>query len=266
VHSDHNSHAMESPLNIVEAGGISRVTLNLPGRYNALSASMVKALRGYFEELARRSDVRVVILDGAGKHFCAGLDLKDEDGAGPRTPEAMMDVQLNIRAIMLAMRRCPQPIIAIVQGAASGGGFAIALAADVRLGTSDARMNAAAIRIGLTGGDMGISYFLPRMIGSSAAAEFLLTGRFIEAGRAHALGLLSMVSDLSSLHLEANQLASEMLRVPPLALRLTKDGMTHALDASNLESAMALEDRQQVLCTMSEDFRRELKTFLTRAQ
>jgi enoyl-CoA hydratase/carnithine racemase len=266
VHSDHNSHAMESPLNIVEAGGISRVTLNLPDRYNALSASMVKALRGYFEELVRRSDVRVVILDGAGKHFCAGLDLKDEDAAGPRTPEAMMDVQLNIRAIMLAMRRCPQPIIAIVQGAASGGGFAIVLAADVRLGTPDARMNAAAVRIGLTGGDMGISYFLPRMIGSSAAAEYMLTGRFIEADRAYSLGLLSKVSDLSSLHLEANQLATDMLRVPPLALRLTKDGMTHALDAPSLESAMALEDRQQVLCTMSEDFRQEIQKFLTRAR
>lgn len=173
-------------------------------------------------------------------------------------------LQLDIRAIMLAMRRCPQPIIAIVQGAASGGGFALALAADVRLGTPDSRMNAAALRLGLTGGDMGISYFLPRMIGSSAAAEFMLTGRFIGAERAYALGLFSKVGEFNALLEEAELLAADMLRVPPLALRLTKDGLTHALDASSLEAAMALEDRQQVLCTMSEDFRQELQQFLTK--
>lgn len=107
MHSEYDSYAMDGPLKIVEAGGISRVTLNAPDRFNALGVALVKALRCYFEELVQRSDVRVVILDAAGKHFCAGLDLKEEDAAGPRTPEAMMDVQLNIRAIMLAMRRCP---------------------------------------------------------------------------------------------------------------------------------------------------------------
>ena len=262
MRSDQASAAYEKPIKIVENGGISRVSLNLPERFNALGPVMVDALRSYFEGLLQRTDIRIVILDGVGKHFCAGLDLKQEVEAGPRTPEAMMQIQLNIRAIMLAMRRCPQPIIAIVQGAASGGGFAIALAADIRLGTPDARMNAAALRLGLTGGDMGISYFLPRMIGSSAAAEFMLTGRFIGAARAHALGLFSQVGELCALHEEADQLAADMLRVPPLALRLTKDGLTHALNASSLEAAMALEDRQQVLCTMSEDFRHELQRFL----
>ena len=105
----------------------------------------------------------------------------------------MLEVQYGIRDVMLAMRRCPQPIIAILHGAASGGGFAMALASDIRLGTPDLRMNAAAIKLGLTGGDMGISYFLPRMIGSSAAAEYLLTGRFLEAQRAMDLELLSRI-------------------------------------------------------------------------
>lgn len=246
-------------LRIVEHDGLARVTLNRPERFNALGSDMVRSLRDYFEGLARRTGVRVVILEGAGKHFCAGLDLKEEAATGPRTAEAMMQLQLDIRAILLAMRRCPQPIIAIVQGAASGGGFAIALAADVRLGTPDARMNAAAVKLGLTGGDMGISYFLPRMIGSSAAAEFLLTGRFLGAQRAHALGLFSALGDLPALHAHAEQLAAEMLQVPPLALRMTKDGLTHALDAPSLEAAMALEDRQQVLCTLSEDFRQRVQ-------
>lgn len=252
------THAGDTPLRIVEQEGLARVTLNRPERFNALGAAMVQALREYFEGLARRTDVRVVILDGAGKHFCAGLDLKEEEAAGPRTAEAMLQLQLDIRAILLAMRRCPQPVIAVVQGAASGGGFAIALAADVRLGTPDARMNAAAVKLGLTGGDMGISYFLPRMIGSSAAAEFLLTGRFLGAQRAHGLGLFSALGDLAMLQAQAGQLAAEMLQVPPLALRLTKDGLTHALDAPSLEAAMALEDRQQVLCTLGEDFRQRI--------
>jgi enoyl-CoA hydratase/carnithine racemase len=160
------------------------------------------------------------------------------------------------------MRRCPQPVISIVQGAASGGGFALALASDIRLGTPDARMNAAFIRIGLTGCDMGVSYFLPRMVGSSVAAEYLLTGRFIEAPRALALGLFSTVGPLADLQFEARSLADDMLRATPLGLRLTKEGLGHAIDAGSLESVTALEDRQQVLCTMGEDFHEGVQAFL----
>jgi len=253
---------LQSPLHVDERSGIARVTMNRPERFNALGSGMTRALRDYFEDLERRDEVRVVILNGAGKHFCAGLDLKEQQAADPRGAEDGMRLQHEIRGIMLAMRRCPQPIVSIVHGAASGGGFAIALASDIRLGTPETRMNSAAIRLGLTGGDMGISYFLPRMIGSSAAAEFLLTGRFIDAGRALALGLLSRVGSLDEVTAEAEALASEMLSVPPLALRLTKEGLTHALDAPNLESVMAMEDRQQILCTLSEDFRRGIGDFL----
>ena len=249
-------------LHIDEQSGIARVTMNRPERFNALGTDMSLALRDYFEGLERRTEVRVVILKGAGKHFCAGLDLKEQQAAGLRDVDDAMRLQHEIRGIMLAMRRCPQPIIGIVQGAASGGGFAIALASDIRLGTPETRMNSAAIRLGLTGGDMGISYFLPRMIGSSAAAEFLLTGRFIDAAPAQALGLLSRVGSLDEMTREADTLAGEMLHVPPLALRLTKEGLTHALDAPNLESVMAMEDRQQVLCTQSDDFRRGIDSFL----
>lgn len=207
-------------LHIDESAGIARVTLNRAERLNALGVEMVRALREYFTALERREDVRVVILGAAGKHFCAGLDLKEQDAAGERGVEAMMRQQLDIRAIMLAMRRCPQPIIGIVQGAASGGGFGIVLACDLRLATPDARMNSAAVRLGLTGGDMGISYFLPRMIGSSAAAEYLLTGRFLEAQRALQLGLVSRVDTLDALHAETELLAADMLQIPPMALRL----------------------------------------------
>lgn len=249
-------------LQIDEADGIARVRLNRPDSYNALSPQLVEQLRSYFQELARRPTVRVVILSGAGKHFCVGLDLKQSRLSHTPGAEEMMEVQYRIRDIMLAMRRCPQPIIAILQGAASGGGFAIALAADIRLGTADLRMNSAAIKLGLTGGDMGISYFLPRMIGSSAAAEYLLTGRFLEAQRALGLGLLSRIGTVDELEREALALAQDMLCATPLGLSLTKDGLTHALDASSLEAVMAVEDRQQVLCTQTADFGEGVQAFV----
>src|SRR5205085_1000563 len=149
--------------------------------------------------------------------------------------------------------RCPQPIIALLNGPASGGGFALALASDVRYATLNARMNAAFIRIGGSGCDAGVSYFLPRMIGSSAAAEYLLTGRFIDASRAHQLGLVSRVVAEDDLEADARELVNDMLRATPLALRLTKEALNHAIDAQSLEAVIAMEDRNQVLCSTSED-------------
>lgn len=249
-------------LQIEEAGGIARVTLNRPHRLNALNPALATALRTYFQGLQRRLDVRVVILQAAGAQFCAGLDLKEQQPGEDIGTEAMMAVQHSIRDIMIAMRRCPQPVIGVIQGAASGGGFALALACDVRLATPDARMNASFIRIGLTGCDMGVSYFLPRMVGSSVAAEYLLTGRFMNAPRALALGLFSQVAPLAELHQEAQSLADDMLRNTPLGLRLTKEGLGHAIDAGSLDAVIAMEDRQQVLCSQSSDFREGLAAFL----
>lgn len=249
-------------LRIEESGGIARVTLNRPQRLNALDPALTTALREYFQGLQRRLQVRVVILQGAGANFCAGLDLKEQRPGKALGTEGMMAVQHGIRDIMLAMRRCPQPVIAVVRGAASGGGFALALASDIRLATPDARMNAAFIRIGLTGCDMGVSYFLPRMVGSSVAAEYLLTGRFLDAQRGHALGLFSRVAPLQALQQEAGSLAQDMLRTTPLGLRLTKEALGHAVDAGSLEAVIAMEDRQQVLCTQSEDFREGMQAFL----
>lgn len=245
-----------------EEGGIARVTLNRPHRLNALNPALATALRDYFQGLQRRPGVRVVLLQAAGAQFCAGLDLNEQESGADTGPEAVMAVQHSIRDIMIAMRRCPQPVIGVVQGAASGGGFALALACDVRLATPDARMNASFIRIGLTGCDMGVSYFLPRMVGSSVAAEYLLTGRFMNAQRALGLGLFSQVAPLAQLQLEAQSLAEDMLRNTPLGLRLTKEGLGHAIDAGSLEAVIAMEDRQQVLCSQSGDFREGIAAFL----
>jgi enoyl-CoA hydratase/carnithine racemase len=252
-----------SVLELREEGGIAWLTMNRPERLNAMDAELVRELRIYFEGLNARSTARVVVLQGAGRAFCAGLDLKDQvEGATKPSVVDVLEQQKSIRDIMLAMRRCPQPIISVVQGAASGGGFALALASDIRLATPDARVNAAFIRIGLTACDVGVSYFLPRMVGSSVAAEYMLTGRFMDAQRAYALGLVSRVAPLLELQLEAKALADDMLHATPLALRLTKEALGLAVDASSMEAVIAMEDRNQTLCTQTADFREGMQAFL----
>ena len=227
--------------------GVDWVTLNRPERLNALNPALVRDLNAYFGALDTRSPARVVVLQGAGRSFCAGLDLKERDASGARrTVSEMLDSQKSIRDIMLKMRRCPQPIISIVQGSAAGGGFALALASDIRLLTPEARMNAAFIRIGLSACDVGVSYFLPRMVGASVAAEYLLTGRFIDAQRALQLGLASRVDQYDALVAEARALAADMLNATPLGLRLTKDGLNLSLDAPSMEAVIGIEDRNQI--------------------
>lgn len=174
----------EEVLKIVNEGPVAWVTLNRPERLNALMRELSRALLDFFTGLRQQLATRVVVLQGAGRAFCAGLDLHERQADGPAAePANPFEIQHRIRDIMIAMRRCPQPVIGICQGAASGGGFTRALACDVRLVTPDARMKAAFIKLGLTGCDMGSSYFLPRLVGSSVASELLLTGRVIHAAR-----------------------------------------------------------------------------------
>jgi enoyl-CoA hydratase len=161
----------------------------------------------------------------------------------------------------MAMRRCPQPIVAMVDGAASGGGFALALASDVRIATPDTRMNAAFIRIGLSACDIGVSYFLPRMIGASAAQEYMLTGRFIDAERGRELGLIARIVPRDALESEARAYLKDMLHATALGLRPTQEALNHAIDAQSLEAAIAMEDRNQILCARSEDFAEGIRAF-----
>ena len=243
------------------------VTMNRPERLNALNPRLIEELRHFFTDLYWKYDIRVVVLKGAGRAFCAGLDLKDRSGDNaPRTVSNGLKGQRSISEIVMAMRRCPQPIIALVNGAASGGGFAFALASDVRIAAPEARMNAAFIRIGLSACDIGVSYFLPRMVGSSVAAEYMLTGRFIDAERGHQLGLISKIVPSDKLDEEARAFVKDMLHATPLGLRLTKEALNHAIDAQSLEAAIAMEDRNQILCAQGEDFREGTSAFLEKRE
>jgi enoyl-CoA hydratase len=256
---------MYETLKLEREGALAWLTLDRPDRLNAMSRQLVAELRAYFSSLPEDRETRVVVLRGAGRAFCAGLDLKeasDGDGVSGGSVDAGLRSQRRIAELVMLMRRAPQPIIACVHGAASGGGFALALGADVRIAGATARMNAAFIRIGLSACDVGVSYFLPRIVGASIAAELLLTGNFIDAARAEKSGLVSRVVPDAELEGAARELAGEMLRNSPLGLRLTKECLNLSLDAGSLEQVIAIEDRNQILCTRSDDFREGVAAFL----
>lgn len=247
-------------LRIEPEGAIDWVTLHRPERLNALSEAMCDELQDYFQRLYTAHHVRVVMLRGAGRAFCAGLDLKAPNAVSA-TPAAGMRAQRRASEIILRMRRCPQPIISLVHGAAAGGGFALALASDVRLAGRSARFNVAMARVGLTGCDVGISYFLPRAVGSSVAAELMMSGRFIDADRALRTGLVSDVVEDDELVSTGRRLAEDMLHVSSLGLRLTKEGLNLSMSAPSLEAAVALEDRGQILCATGGYFKEGISAF-----
>lgn len=258
-------------LKIDHESGVDWLTLNRPDHMNTLDPVMKDELWHYFDHLYTDRSVRVVVLRGAGRMFCAGLDLNQTSVSdrkpGERiSPDDGMVSQRKVSEIVIRMRRCPQPIIALVHGAAAGGGFAMALASDIRIAAEGTRMNAAFIKLGLSACDMGVSYFLPRLVGVSVASELMLTGRFIHADRALATGLVSEVVPNDRLEETARGYIADMLRTSPLGLKLTKDCLNHAVDAGSLEAAIAIEDRNQILCVQSPNFVEGVAAFLEKRE
>jgi enoyl-CoA hydratase len=249
-------------LAVTQEGPVSWLTLNRPESLNALNRAMVGELRDYFGGLPADKNTRVVVIRGAGRAFCAGLDLKEPPDDSMASVQGGLRSQRNISELVMLMRRAPQPFIACVQGAACGGGFALALASDVRIAGESARMNAAFIRIGLSACDIGVSYFLPRLVGVSVASELLLTGRFIDAKRALATGLVSDVVPDAEMEGAAKRLLEDMLRTSPIGLRLTKECLNASIDAGSLDQVIAMEDRNQILCAQTQDFREGIAAFL----
>ncbi len=240
-------------IRVEQHGAIDILSLDRPAALNAITPATADALTAYFTGL--QAATRVVILRAEGEVFCAGAAL-DSDAfvpTGPGRAQTQLAMQWRYSGIVRAMRGCAQPIIALIQGAACGAGFSLALAADVRFGTPRARMNAAYLRVGLGGCDMGSGYLLPRLVGLSAASEFLLTGRFIDAARAKAMGLLSDVVPAEALLATGLALAEDMLKASPMGLRMTKETLNFTIDAPSLEAALAMEDRQQVMLLETAD-------------
>ena len=251
---------------VEKRGAVDWVTLNRPDQLNTLSMDLVDELTAYFEALGNDLSVRIVVLKANGRMFCAGADLSGEGFTEGFTPQVVYKTQLRIGNIYRAMRRCPQPIIALVHGAACGGGFSLALASDIRIAGESAKMNAAYIKAGFSACDMGCSYFLPRMVGASVAAQYMLSGRFIFAEQALRHGLVADVVPDEELESAAQPWIDDMLRATPIGLRLTKDGLNQNIDAAGLEAAMALEDRQQSLAALTEDCREAQMAFFEKRE
>jgi enoyl-CoA hydratase/carnithine racemase len=249
-------------LTVAKEGAIDWVTLNRPSALNAMSRTMMLELQHYFGGLYTDHSVRVVLLTGAGRGFCAGLDLKEDRIDEESGPVAGLRVQRRVSEIVMRMRRAPQPIISMINGPASGGGFALVLASDIRIAAPAARMNAAFIRIGLTACDVGVSYFLPRLVGSALASELLLTGRFLDAERALKVGLVSQIVAQDELANAGRAMAQEILANSPVGVRLTKECLNMSIDAGSLESVIAMEDRQQILVAQTGDMREGVGAFL----
>ncbi|WP_159981627.1 MULTISPECIES: enoyl-CoA hydratase/isomerase family protein [unclassified Novosphingobium] len=252
----------DDPILIESRGAIEIVSLNRPEALNTFDEALTFALRGYFTGLAERLDVRVVIIRAEGRAFCAGLDLGGWQNDGARGEvQHYWRLQRAVAGVLEAMRACPQPIVALGHGAACGAGFSLLLASDVRYAAPDLRMNAAYIKVGLGGCDLGCSYFLPRLVGASIASEYILTGRFMTADKALSCGLLSQIAAPEDLLETGLALAREMIANAPMGLRLSKDALNRNLDARSLADAMAVEDRQQVMLLMSEDFSEGVAAF-----
>lgn len=250
--------------------GIGVLTLNRPERLNALSLPLVEELGQFFAGVRDDRDTRVIIIRGAGRAFCAGADLKETPGRVREEdftrPHARYRWQQMFSNIVVQMREVPQPLIAAIRGPAVGGGFSISLACDIRIAGESARFGAAFVRIGLSAGDMGASYFLPRLVGLSRAAEILYTGRFIDAATAERIGLVSRVIPDDKVDEEALELAREMLRNSPFGLRMSKELLNQNIDAPSLASAIHLENCTQTLCLLTEDFTEGVLAFLQKRE
>jgi enoyl-CoA hydratase len=230
---------------------IALLTLNRPEKLNALSFELVEALHTTLDEIGANNDCRVVVLTGAGRGFCSGLDLSDpnppEAGGGTEFPRSGMRWQESIADLTARLHRLRQPVIAAVNGAAYGGGFGIALACDIRIASGSARFCTQFIKLGIGGCDIGVSYTLPRIIGAGPAFDLILTARAVDADEALRLGIVSRLSRDTSVVDDAMEIAETLCGYGKFGLESTKQVMWTNLDAPSLENALHLENRSQIL-------------------
>ncbi len=251
-------------LTVERRGAAEWLTLNRPERLNAVDATMREEMHAFLDGVATRDDTRVVVIRGAGRGFCSGLDLRDADladAADPAHAYQLLFWQQRFSQLVIKLRRIPQPVVALVNGPAAGLGFSLALAADIRMASTGAVFSAAFIRIGFSGGDCGSSFHLPRIVGVAAARELLLTGRPCPAERALRLGLVSEVVGDADLEAAGQRLVEELLATGPAGLRLTKDLLNASESGLGLEAVVAMEDRNQMYCLLGGDPAEGIRAF-----
>ena len=236
--------------------GIVLLRFNRPERLNALDEVLVDEFLRACAAIAAERDARVVILTGAGRGFCSGLDVRAFGPTMLETTDPAIDrlrFQEMMASLPLAIRNLPQPVIAAVNGPAVGGGLALCLASDVRICAGSASFANGAIHLGLSGAEMGMSYYLPRVVGLTVAADWMLTGRTVRADEALQRGLVSELVDDGRLLDRALEMASSIAAHAPLAAQMTKRALQVNADAPDLVAAMELENRNQVITHTTEE-------------
>lgn len=244
--------------------GVTVLTLDRPRRRNALAPSLTAALHRAIDDIAADPACRVVVITGAPPAFCSGVDMKvaagdaSDDGSGSVVGDLRRKVssdlarhlatQEHLAELVEKIHRLRQPVIAAVNGPATGGGFALALASDIRVAAPTASFCAAFIKRGVSACDMGTSYLLPRLVGASRSAELLLTGRTMEANEALAIGLVTSIVPEDGLLDAAVEIAKVIAQHAPIAVWMTKETMWQTLDAPSLRHAIDFENRTQLMC------------------
>jgi 2-(1,2-epoxy-1,2-dihydrophenyl)acetyl-CoA isomerase len=242
--------------------GVATLTLNRPERLNALGDTLRDDLHDAILRSSDNPDVRVMVITGSGKGFCAGGDVKamNEAKEGKRERPLIEKIAPGRDRTLLAMRDAPQPIIAAINGAAAGAGMNLALGCDIRVASTAAKFSQAFVKRGLHP-DWGGTYFLPRVVGMARAAEMIFTGEVIDAAEALRLGIVSRVVAPEELLPTVSELARKIAEGPPVAIRLAKHSLYANADR-DLKSALEGETAAQNLCFETEDAREGIRAFI----
>jgi enoyl-CoA hydratase/carnithine racemase len=243
---------------------VATVTLDRPERKNPLTFELYAELRDWFRGLKNDANVKVVVLTGAGGNFCSGGDVHDIIGPlTARTPDGLLEFTQMTGDLVKAMRSCPQPIVAAVDGVCAGAGAILAMASDLRFGTERSKVAFLFVRVGLAGCDMGACAILPRIVGLGRASELLYTGRAMPGAQAYAWGFFNELCDPDELLARAQDTAYAIASGPTFAHAMTKQ-MLHEEWAMPLDDAIDAEARAQANCMQTKDFRRAYEAFIAK--
>lgn len=254
----------QADIQIEASGQVAVVRLNRPKQLNAFTREMVADFNARLDAIAADTGLRAVILTGAGRGFCSGQDVAAADARNRLAPSGVVERmywQEQFAGMCQRIRSMPQVVIAAINGPCVGAGMSIALACDVRIIAHEARFHIAAVQLGLTAGESGISYLLPRLIGASRAFEIMLTGRPVGAEEAFAIGLAARLVDQDRLMDETLEWVQLMLKNSPYSTTHTKKVMWENLDASSFGSALDLENRTQILGSLTNDYKEATAAF-----
>jgi len=245
--------------------GIGLIRLNRPDVMNAINGEWIEDFHAILDTVRENASVRTIVLTGAGRGFCAGMDLKADHAysRGTKAEKAVKswDTQERLALIVEKLTRLRQPVIAAVNGAAAGGGFAIALGCDIRVAARSASFLVANVKVGLSAGECGISWLFPRLVGLSRCFELLITGRRFGADEAERIGLVSRVVDDEALMESALEIARAIAANSRFAVMMSKDVIYTNLSAPDIRTAQAIENRTQMVCGATGDFNDAAKAF-----